>query len=190
MKLLDLWESSLTSRSASGPEKGQQARGEVRSDKTWKDWFKDIIDRTWLEYATRDRWLNPSDRKAIRAEAAYLGVLNKIIRRLNFWDSSKTRPVWFEDFMGVDEVEHHGFRPVIKPNPRNGKREEVLHEQFERFDAIERIYKERYKIERSFAWEDSYRRLVIRYERLKETHEGFKLLAYSMINLRWFIRSK
>lgn len=96
----------------------------------------------------------------------------------------------FDSIGAEDEVCSHGLTPIIKPNPRNSKRQEILHEQFERFDAIEQIYKERYKIERSFAWEDTYRRLVIRYERLKETHEGFKLLAYSMINLRWFIKNK
>ena len=39
-------------------------------------------------------------------------------------------------------------------------------------------------------WEDIYRKLVIRYERLQCTHLGFKYLAYSMINLRWLIGKK
>lgn len=83
----------------------------------------------------------------------------------------------------------HDLRPAIKPNPRNTKSETILHAQFERFDEVKHIYKERYKVERSFAWEDTYRRLNTRYDRLKETHEGFKFLAYSLINLRWFIKS-
>src|SRR3989338_2550910 len=70
-----------------------------------------------------------------------------------------------------------------------GAHEEVeLHEQFERFDEIKDVYKERYKIERSFAWEKAYRKLEVRHEKLKETHEGFRLLAHSLINLRWFIK--
>jgi transposase len=48
----------------------------------------------------------------------------------------------------------------------------------------EEIYKERFKIERTFAWQDTYRKLVIRYEKLECTHLGFKHLAYTMINLR------
>lgn len=84
----------------------------------------------------------------------------------------------------------HDLVPVIKPNPRANKDQAKLHEQFEKFDEVEKIYKERYKVERSFAWEDTYRRLNIRYDRLAETHEGFKFLAYSLINLRWFIKPK
>jgi hypothetical protein len=96
----------------------------------------------------------------------------------------------FDSEGAEDEVQMHGFKPIIKPNPRGSKREEVLHAQFERFDEIKHIYKERYKVERSFAWEKAYRKLGTRYERLKETHEGFRFLAYSLINLRWFIKSK
>ena len=84
----------------------------------------------------------------------------------------------------------HELVPIIKPNPRGNKNEVSLHAQFEKFDGIKHIYKERYKVERSFAWEDNYRRLVIRYEKLDVVHEGFKFLAYSMINLRWFIKRK
>jgi len=95
----------------------------------------------------------------------------------------------FDSEGAAEEIEMHNLIPIIKPNPRGSKKEEVLHAQFERFDAVEKIYKGRYIIERSFAWEKNYRRLVTRYERLKETHEGFKFLAYSMINLRWFIKN-
>ncbi len=82
-------------------------------------------------------------------------------------------------------ISRYGLRPVIKPNPRNTKDEQKLRTLEEEFD--EQTYHERYKIERCFAWEDVYRKLVIRYERLQATHLGFKYLAYSMINLRWFI---
>lgn len=39
-------------------------------------------------------------------------------------------------------------------------------------------------IEVTFAWEDKFRRLQIRYERKSQNHFGFKLLAYSMLNFR------
>lgn len=74
--------------------------------------------------------------------------------------------------------------PVIKPNKRGEKNQEKINKMYEDFN--ENIYKERYKIERCFAWQDKYRRLVIRYEKLESTHNGFKYLAYSMINLRIF----
>jgi hypothetical protein len=108
---------------------------------------------------------------------------------LDLSDTCLTLDPGFDSESAEDEVQIHGLTPIIKPNPRGSKKEEVLHAQFERFDPVEKIYKGRFVIERSFAWEDTYRRLVIRYDRLKETHEGFKRLAYSLINLRWFIKS-
>ena len=72
--------------------------------------------------------------------------------------------------------------PVIKPNPRGTKNEEKKELMFADFN--EKIYKERIAIERCFAWQDTYRKLVIRYEKLKATHLGFKYLAYTMINFR------
>ena len=88
------------------------------------------------------------------------------------------------------EISSNDFVPVIKPNPRNTKDLQKLHEKLEEFEPLEEIYKERYKIERVFAWEDKYRKTVIRYEKLAETYLGFKYLAYSLINLRWFIGKK
>jgi len=109
---------------------------------------------------------------------------------LDIKDSFVTLDPGFDSEGTEEEIEMHELQPIIKPNPRGNKNEANLHAQFEKFDSIKHIYKERYKIERSFAWEDTYRRLVIRYEKLDVVHEGFKFLAYSMINLRWFIKSK
>lgn len=70
--------------------------------------------------------------------------------------------------------------PVIKPNKRSEQNQEKINKMYEYFN--ETIYNERYKIERCFAWQDTYRKLVIRYEKLECTHSGFKCLAYSLIN--------
>ena len=49
------------------------------------------------------------------------------------------------------------------------------------------IFKERFgTIERAFGWEDKFRRLLLRFERLSQLHYAFKTLAYTMINLRHF----
>jgi len=49
------------------------------------------------------------------------------------------------------------------------------------------IFKERFQtIERLFAWEDKFKRLLLRFERKSENHFGMKLIAYAMINLRHF----
>lgn len=74
--------------------------------------------------------------------------------------------------------------PVIKPNRRGTRNQEKLEMLYANFD--ENIYKERFKIERIFAWQDTYRKLVTRYEKLECTHNGFKYLAYSVMNLRVF----
>ena len=50
-----------------------------------------------------------------------------------------------------------------------------------------KVEKERFRtIERLFAWEDSFKKLLVRFERKAKNHFGMKLIAYSMINLRHF----
>ena len=52
------------------------------------------------------------------------------------------------------------------------------------------IFRERFQtIERVFAWEDKFRRLLLRFERLSGLHYALKTLAYTMINLRHFCQS-
>ena len=41
--------------------------------------------------------------------------------------------------------------------------------------------------ERLFAWEDKFKRLLLRFEQKSKNFYGFKILAYTMINLRHFI---
>ena len=41
-----------------------------------------------------------------------------------------------------------------------------------------------YKVERTFGWQDIYRKLAVSYDRLPEIRKGGRLLAYSMINFR------
>lgn len=83
-------------------------------------------------------------------------------------------------------VRNLGLTPVIKPNPRGTKNQDKLDAMNDEFATVEHIYKERYRIERSFAWQDTYRKLVTRYEKLQCTHLGFKHLAYALINYRSF----
>ena len=107
---------------------------------------------------------------------------------LNLFGSYLTLDSAFDSEANRVMIRWHGLRPVIKPNRRGTKDEERLEQMYGDFN--ETIYKERYKIERTFAWQDTYRKLVIRYEKLECTHLGFKHLAYAMINLRWFIGKK
>ena len=78
---------------------------------------------------------------------------------------------------------NRGMVPNINPNPRS--RNGVKRGRKPFFD--EAIFQERFNtIERVFGWEDKFRRLLLRFERLSELHYAFKALAYSMINLRHF----
>lgn len=95
-------------------------------------------------------------------------------------------PITFDSgFDGRDNkasIRSIGLIPVIYPNKRNTKNPILIARMFRWFDRD--TYKKRYAVERTFAWEDTYRRLVTSYERLRATQKGFRYLAYSLINLR------
>lgn len=74
------------------------------------------------------------------------------------------------------------MKPNIKENPRNRKSAKLGRKRF--FDSV--VYKLRFSIERTFAWEDKFRRLIVRWERFHHRHASFHLLAFSLINLRGF----
>lgn len=76
-----------------------------------------------------------------------------------------------------------GMKPNINPNKRNRKKAKLGRKPL--FDA--RIFRERFfTIERVFAWEDKFKRLLMRFERISKNHYGMKYIAYTMINLRHF----
>jgi len=53
------------------------------------------------------------------------------------------------------------------------------------FDSA--IFEERFNtIERVFGWEDKFKRLLQRFERISELHYSLKTIAYTMINQRHF----
>src|ERR1035438_4992591 len=73
--------------------------------------------------------------------------------------------------------------PNINANPRGRKTSKRGRKPL--FNVA--IFKERFNtIERVFGWEDKFRRLLLRFERLSQLHYAFKTLAYTMINLRHF----
>jgi transposase len=78
---------------------------------------------------------------------------------------------------------NRGMVPNINANPRGRKITKRGRKPI--FNAA--IFKERFNtIERVFGWEDKFRRLLLRFERLSQLHYAFKTLAYTMINLRHF----
>ena len=76
---------------------------------------------------------------------------------------------------------NRGMIPNINPNARGRKQPKRGRKPL--FDPA--IFEERFRtIERVFAWEDKFRRLLLRFDRLSQLHYAFKTLAYTMINLR------
>ena len=75
-----------------------------------------------------------------------------------------------------------GLIPNIPENSRNRKRTKRGRKRL--FNAA--IHALRLRVERTFAWEDKFKRLLLRFERIQQRHYGMKLLGYTMINLRAF----
>lgn len=99
--------------------------------------------------------------------------------------TTMTLDAGFDSEANHDRILFHEMHPVIKPNRRGTKDEDKINERLDRFD--ETTYKKRFCVERTFAWQDSYRKLTLRYEVLEETHTGLKYLAYAMMNMKWYL---
>jgi hypothetical protein len=78
-----------------------------------------------------------------------------------------------------------GMTPNIPENRRGRKKSKRGRKQ----TFCQRIFKERFRtIERVFAWEDKFKRLLLRFEFHSINHYAMKTIAYSMINLRHFCK--
>jgi hypothetical protein len=75
-----------------------------------------------------------------------------------------------------------GMIPNIKENPRNRKR--IKRGRKRLFHAA--LHALRTRVDRTFAWEDKFKRLLLRFECIQQRHFGMKLLAYTLINVREF----
>jgi transposase len=90
----------------------------------------------------------------------------------------------YDSFANRKKIFNAGMIPNIKENRRNRKRTKRGRKRL----YNETIFEERFNtIERVFAWEDKFKRLLLRFEHISLHHFGFKLLAYTMINLRHFV---
>ena len=71
-----------------------------------------------------------------------------------------------------------GMIPNITENPRHRKATKRGRKRL--FNGA--IHALRMHVERTFAWEDTFKRLLLRFERIQQRHYGMKLLAYTLIN--------
>ena len=75
-----------------------------------------------------------------------------------------------------------GLIPNGKENPRNRKHPKRGRKRLFN-QAIHDLHD---RVERTFAWEDKFKRLLLRFEHLQRRHYAMKLMAYTLINLRRF----
>jgi transposase len=76
-------------------------------------------------------------------------------------------------------LESMGVEPNIPVNPRNGRRPRPYN--------VEVYRRMRSAVERFFGWLKSFRRIVIRYERLESTYKALVTIASIIIHLRYGI---
>jgi transposase len=113
-----------------------------------------------------------------------LSVLKRVAKLLG-WDlkgSYLNLDGGFDSKHNRKVIFNAGLIPNIKENPRNRKttkrgRKRLFNQ------AIHRL---RDRVERTFAWEDKFKRLLMRFERIQRRHYAMKLMAYTMINVRNF----
>jgi transposase len=121
-----------------------------------------------------DTVLLPEGLKALKRVAKLAGLdLDKAYLNLDGgFDSARNRKAIF----------NARLIPNIKENPRNRKAPKRGRKRL--FNKA--IHALRDRVERTFAWEDKFKRLLLRFERIQRRHYGMKLMAYTMINVRRF----
>jgi hypothetical protein len=75
-----------------------------------------------------------------------------------------------------------GMIPNIKENPCHRKR--IKRGRKRVFNAA--IHVLRTRVDRTFAWEDRFKRLLLRFACIQLRHFGMKLMAYTLLNVREF----
>lgn len=79
------------------------------------------------------------------------------------------------------------FNSGMLPNINENKRNRKANKRGRKRLFNKNIFKERFRtIERVFAWEDKFKRLLLRFEHHSAHHYAMKTIAYTMINLRHF----
>src|SRR5947208_1924738 len=124
-----------------------------------------------------DTVLFPEGLKALKrvAKLTGLGLKGAYLNLDGGFDSKSNRKAIF----------NAGMIPNIKENLRNRKTPKRGRKRL--FNAA--IHALRERVERTFAWEDKCKRLLLRFESIQQRHYGMKLMAYTLINLRRFCRA-
>jgi transposase len=118
--------------------------------------------------------LLPDGLKALKKMAKQVG--------LDLRDAYVNLDAGFDSTYNRKCIFNAGMIPNITENPRNRKRTKRGRKRL--FNAA--IHVLRTRVDRTFAWEDKFKRLLLRFEHMQQRHFGMKLMAYTLINLREF----
>jgi len=91
----------------------------------------------------------------------------------------------FDSTSNRQAIFNAGMIPNIQETPRHRQRPKRGRKRW--FNAAMHALRER--VERTFAWEDKFTRLLLRFEHLPQRHDGMKLMAYTLLNVRRFCRT-
>ena len=120
----------------------------------------------------------------LKALPQVTGIANKIGLDLN--DTVVSLDGVYDSRANRKAIFNRGMVPNIPENPRG--RTTPKRGRKPLFEPA--LFQERFfTIERVFAWEDKFKRLLLRFERISQLHYALKSLAYTMINLRHFCQS-
>jgi transposase len=121
-----------------------------------------------------DTVLLPEGLKALKRVAKLTGLALKgaSLNLEGAFDSKSNRKAIF----------NAGMIPNIKEHPRHRKTPKRGRKRW--FNTA--IHALRERVERTFAWEDKFKRLLLRFEHIQQRHYGMKLMAYTLINVRRF----
>jgi transposase len=119
--------------------------------------------------------LFPSAFQGLKTIAKFVGIdlQGSVMSLDSAYDSRENRKIIFNNKMIPNIKENKRNRKKTKRGPKKIYNEDIFQERF-------------CTVERAFAWEDKFKRLLIRFERISANHLGMKLIAYAMINLRHF----
>ncbi len=116
-----------------------------------------------------------------------LGHLSSIVSEIGLSIKGSTLNLdgVFDSIKNRKDIFNRGMIPNIPENKRNRKKNKRGRKRL--FNKA--IHELRLAVERTFAWEDKFKRLLLRFEHIQSRHFSFKLLAYTMINLRPFCQA-
>jgi hypothetical protein len=100
--------------------------------------------------------------------------------KINYKDSHLNADMGFDvrEFIRIAEEKHELIANIPK-NKRNSKKTKQEYRYFSEY-----IYSFRFKIEGIFAWLDTYKRLLVRFEVLDNNFKSWLFIAATMVNLR------